>query len=109
HQARYSAIGGRHAAVGGVVGGMVAGTLADGKQSGLALDHDVAHVGGSGAGKDDALRLTGLHALAHEFGTGAGLAKAAPCHDEPRLPVTLGRELVRSCGTVGSVPRVVRS
>src|SRR3546814_5379957 len=72
-----------------------AGGATGGKNAALALHHHVAHFGGGGAHQSDPDSLLPRRDPIDPFGARAGLAEAAPRHDEPGPPVALGRKLRR--------------
>ena len=86
------AVGPGEAALGRLIGGPFVGA-ANGEDAAVALDHDVAGVGGGRGDEGNAARSIGSGLGADPFGAGAGLAPAAAGEDEPDEPVTAGGDL----------------
>ena len=59
----------------------------DGEEPALALDHDIARIGGGGRDQGDAARAPLLHQHPHPFGAAARLAEAAAGEQQPDAPV----------------------
>ena len=66
----------------------------DRKQAAFAFDHHRAHFIVRCADQCDARIGIVIGNFAHPFGPGAGLAEAAPCHDQPCRPVAGRRQLL---------------
>src|SRR5262245_24160922 len=82
----------------------------DGKQTTITLNHNIARFSfGIGNQSNPPIALF-LHPLTDGFSTSSGFAKASSGHDQPYLPISLRRQLIRSrnlkpvefCGNFGA-------
>ena len=96
------AVGPGEAALGRLIGGALVG-VAHGEDAAVALDHDVAGVGGGRGDEGNAAGVVGFGLGADPFGAGAGLAPASAGEDEPDEPVSVGGDL-GGAGPGGPVP-----